>query len=134
MKVLSLCILAFFLFCNNSHALDCERAFLNPPVYRMCKTEADMIQTETEKIKVMKDNFAKLLLDDAEKAGKNKEMASALASVNKSPSEEYLINSFINKNKLILDDINYREWKLKASVDEIELIMENFYSIAISKK
>jgi len=119
---------------SNSNAFDCEKAFLNPLVYRMCKTEETMILEETEKIKVRRDNFAKLILEDAGKVNKKQELQAALASTNKSPSEEYLINGFIYKNKTLLEDINYQDWKLTASKDEMETIMNNFYDKALAKK
>jgi len=134
MKISILCILTFLLFCSNSNAFDCEKAFLNPTVYRMCKTEETMILEETEKIKARRDNFAKLILEDAGKVNKKQELQAALASINKSPTEEFLINSFIYKNRNLLEDINFQEWKLTASKDEMEQIMENFYNRATSKK
>ena len=93
-----------------------------------------MIQAETEKIKTRRDDFAKLILEDASKVNKRQDLEDALASKNKTPSEEYLINSFIYKNKDLLDDINYQEWKLNTSIEEIEQIMENFYERTLAKK
>jgi len=93
-----------------------------------------MIQVETERLKTRNADFLKIIFEDASKLNLTKDLKTALASKDKTPSEEYLINKFIQRNKTILDDIKYDEYKLSASKDEIELIMDNFYEKFTPKK
>jgi len=127
LRTLLFTILTLLFLCSNSNALDCDKAFLNHTVYRMCETEEAMIQQETEDIKRKRDNFTKTIFEDASKLNLRQDLETALASKNKSPGEEYLINKFIRKNKALLDEINYQEWKLTASKDEIEAIMTRYF-------
>ena len=127
MRTLLFTILTLLFLSSNINALDCDKAFLNHTVYQMCVTEEDMIRQEAEMIAILRDNFTKTIFEDASKLNLRQDLETALASKNKSPGEEYLINKFIRKNKALLDEINYKEWKLTASKDEIEAIMTQYF-------
>jgi len=127
LRTLLFTILTLLFFCSNIHALDCDKAFLNHTVYRMCETEEAMIQQETEDIKRKRDNFAKVIFEDASKLNLRQDLETALASKNKSPGEEYLINKFIRRSKKLLDEIEYQEYNLNNSIKEIEAIMTQYF-------
>ncbi len=93
----------------------------------MCETEEAMIQQETEDIKRKRDNFAKVIFEDASKLNLRQDLETALASKNKSPGEEYLINKFIRRSKKLLDEIEYQEYNLNNSIKEIEAIMTQYF-------
>ena len=133
MKIAILIFLTFFFFYSNSSAFDCDKAFFDRPVYHMCKQEELQIQQDTDIIKEKRDRFEKAIFTDAERQGKKQELEAALASTNKTPTEEFLINGFIRRQKDYLNEINYLEWKLTASKEEIEQIMDNYYEKANKK-
>ena len=136
MKILFL-ILLTLLLSSNSHAqdfnLNCDKAFLNPIVYHMCNEEEAMIKADTQKLQARNDEFLKLLFEDAKKLNIYDDLQAALDSEHKTPTEEYLIHRLIYKNKKILEKIQYDEYKLAASKEEIEMIMKNYFDTASNK-
>jgi hypothetical protein len=134
MKTFVLCLLALLLFHTTSDALECEKAWLNPTVFRMCETEKVLLQANALKIKNMEDEFMKVVFEDAAKLNLAEDLKRALASEKKSPGESFTINKFLNRNKETLDRINWERYQHDISAKEMETIMNSFFESNGPKK
>ena len=114
------------IFAFAADTTNCERAYLNPLVYKMCMSEVQMIQDDQEKLSVKMNYLASLIFADAEKEGKKQQLSAALNAENKSPTQEYMINRYIFKHKILFEEIEYEKHKIKTSREELDQIMADF--------
>lgn len=114
------------IFAFSMDTTNCERAYLNPLVYKMCMSEVQILQDDQEKLNVKMNYLASLIFADAEKEGKKQQLSAALNAENKTPSQEYMINRYILNHKILFEEIEYDKHKIKESKEELDQIMTDF--------